>query len=240
MEKSMGMVTGRYKIFGDGLQAYGDVMYSHIRQDNGLAGAPFTISNAGNGLVEARQSLFNPFGNNLNSVRYRLQQELRNRRSLFDKDYWRYVAGINGDFNFTDNDWISRFGYDSGYVYEKLNYERIDSGDARRSYIRALIAPTAAQGYVGNPLFPIPGSPNQGTFDPFIGISAPVSGTAPIYNNTNSAGAEFQTGVPIGTMAYNNQLAALDWTNGGASYVAHSFFYERDWLADVKFNAHLF
>jgi iron complex outermembrane receptor protein len=241
MEKAMYMVTGRYKIFGDGLQLYGDIMYSKEKQNNGLAGAPFTISNSGNGRVEARQSAFNPFGDNLGQVRYRLQQELKNRRDFFDKDYYRYVAGINGDFNFTDNNFISRFGYDSGFVYERFDDQRIDSGDARRSYIRALIAPTTAQGYVGNPLFPIPSvGANQGTFNPFIGIAAPNSGTAPIYNNTNPAGAEYQTGVSIGTRAYNNNLAALDWTNGGASYVGHSFFYERDQLYDIKVNAHLF
>jgi iron complex outermembrane receptor protein len=228
MEKAMYMVTGRYKIFGDGLQLYGDVMYSKVKQDNGLAGAPFTLSSAANGRNEARASQFNPFGNNLNSVSYRLQNELRNRRSFFDKDYYRYVAGINGDFNFTDNDFISRFGYDSGYVYERLNYQRIDSGDARRSYLRALIAPVGFTPPAGGAQLPRAAT---GTFNPFIGINAPLVGTAPTYVN----------GVPTGLVApYDNTIAALDWTQGGASYVAHSFFYERDWLADVKFNAHLF
>jgi iron complex outermembrane receptor protein len=237
MEKAMYMVTGRYKIFGDGLQLYGDIMYSKVKQDNGLAGAPFTLSSTTNGVAEARASDFNPFGNNLTSLSYRIQQELRNRRSFFDKDYYRYVVGINGDFNFTDNDFISRFGYDSGYVYERLNYERIDSGDARRSYLRALIAPV---GFT-NAASPTPNvGANAGTFDPFIGISAPTQGSAPIYNNTNSAAPEFRTGVAIGNRAYNNNLLAQDWTVGGASYIGHSFFYERDWLADAKFNAHLF
>jgi iron complex outermembrane receptor protein len=226
MEKAMYMVTGRYKIFGDGLQLYGDLMYSKVKQDNGLAGAPFTLSNANNGRSEARASQFNPFGNNLNSVAYRLQQELQNRRSFFDKDYYRYVAGINGDFNFTDNDFISHFGYDSGYVYERLNYQRIDSGDARRSYLRALIAPVGFSN-AGAPL-PVAAT---GTFNPFIGVNAPLIGNAPTYVN----------GVPTGmTAPYDNTIVANDWTNGGASYVGHSFFYERDWLADVKFNAHLF
>jgi iron complex outermembrane receptor protein len=212
MEKAMYMVTGRYKIFGDGLQLYGDILYSKVKQDNGLAGAPFTFSSAANGdLAAIRASPFNPWGNNITSLSYRLQQELRNRRSFFDKDYYRYVVGINGDFNFTDNDFISRFGYDSGYIYERLNYQRIDSGDARRSFLRALI--------------------NNGTFNPFIGVAAPTSGTAPVYVN----------GVPTGaTAAYNNNIAAQDYTVGGASYIGHSFFYERDWLADAKFNMHLF
>jgi iron complex outermembrane receptor protein len=240
MEKAMYVVTGRYKVFGEGLQLYGDIMYSKVKQDNGLAGAPGTFNSALNGLNEVRQSSFNPFGNNLTSVGYRFQQEIRNRRDFFDKDYYRYVAGIQGDFNIKDNGFISHFGYDSGFVYERLNYQRVDSGDARRSYARALIAP--AVGFVPNPASPIPGIPlaNRGSFNPFIGIAAPITGTAPIYNNTNSAGANYRNGVPIGIGAYDNSRAALDWTQGGASYIGHSFFYERDWLADIKINAHLF
>jgi iron complex outermembrane receptor protein len=226
MEKAMYLATGRYKIFGDGLLLYGDLMYSKVKQDNGLAGSPFTMTSAANGRDEARASLFNPFGNNLGAVAYRLQQELGNRRSFFDKDYYRYVLGVNGDFNMKDNAFISRFGYDSGFVYERLNYQRADSGDARRSYLRALIAPA---GFV-SPTAPLPRLPT-GTFNPFIGINAPIRGNAPTYRN----------GVPTGlTAPYDNSIAALDWTNGGASYIGHSFFYERDWLADAKFNAHLF
>src|SRR5947207_674112 len=78
MEKAMYFVTGRYKIFGDGLQLYGDIMYSKVKQDNGLAGAPFTFSSAANGdQLAIRNSPFNPFGNNLTSLSYRLHQELR-------------------------------------------------------------------------------------------------------------------------------------------------------------------
>lgn len=223
MEKAMYFLTGRYKIFGDGLQLYGDLMYSKVKQDNAQAGAPFTLSTTSNGRAEARASQFNPFGNNLASVSYRLQQELGNRESFFDKDYYRYVAGVNGEFNIKDNSFISRFNYDSGFVYERLNYQRIDSGDARRSYLRSLIAPV---GYTPA----LPRAPT-GTFNPFIGINAPIRGTAPTYLN----------GVPTGLVApYDNSIAALDWTQGGASYVGHSFFYERDWLADLRLNAHLF
>jgi iron complex outermembrane receptor protein len=228
MEKAMYFVTGRYKIFGDGLQLYGDLMYSKVKQDNAQASAPFTLSSATNGRTEARASQFNPFGNNLTSVSYRLQQELGNRESFFDKDYFRYVAGVNGDFNIKDNSFISRFGYDSGFVYERLDYQRIDSGDARRSYLRSLIAPVGFVTPVGTT--PLPRIPT-GTFNPFIGQNAPIRGTAPTYIN----------GVPTGLVApYDNSIAALDWTQGGASYMGHSFFYERDWLADLKVNAHLF
>ncbi|MFZ1218709.1 MAG: TonB-dependent receptor [Chthoniobacterales bacterium] len=235
VEKAMYYVTGRYKIFGDGMQLYGDVMYSHTKQDNGLAGAPFTFSSlAGQGtagLAEARASQFNPFGNNLGSVRYRLQQEFQNasgRRSFFDHDYQRFVAGINGDFNIKDNGFISRFGYDTGFVYEHFQEDRIDSGDSRRSYLRALVAPAG----FSNLASPIPNvHGNAGTFNPFIGQFAPIRGNAPTYVN----------GVPTGlTAPYDNSLAALDWTQDGSSYIGHSLFLERDFLYDAKINAHLF
>src|ERR1700686_1238249 len=161
VEKAMYFVTGRYKIFGDGLQLYGDIMYSKTKQDNGLAAAPFSINLVANGLTDARSSIFNPVGidpntgvNALTSVRYRLQQELGDRRSFFDDDYYRYVAAINGDFNIKDNGFISRFGYDSGFVFERYDQTRIDSGDATRTKILQAIDGTLVPGVF---------------FDPFIG-----------------------------------------------------------------------
>ena len=231
IEKAMYFVTGRYKIFGDGMQLYGDIMYSKSKQDNGLAAAPFTISSANNGRNEARASVFNPFGNQLGSVRYRLVNDLGPRRDFFDKDYYRYVAGINGDFNIKDNGFISRFGYDTGFVYERFDQDRIDSGDARRDFIRALIAPAGFVAAAGTP--PLGGIPtaNRGTFNPFIGQNAPLIGNAPTYIN----------GVPTGlTAPYNNTIAGQLYTDGGAAYVAHSLFRERDYLYDAKINMHLF
>ena len=248
VEKAMYFVTGRYKIFGDGLQLYGDIMYSHTKQDNGLAGAPFTMSSAAGqgtaGRDEIRASNFNPFGNNLGSLRYRLQQELGGRRDFFDADYQRYVAGINGDFNIKDNGFISHFGYDSGFVYEHYSSDRIDSGDARRTYVRALIAPAGFVNTSGAPLpsvrDPNTGINNAGSFNPFIGQFAATTGIAPIYNNTNPLAPQFRTGVPIGTQAYDNTIANRDWTQGGAAYIGHSLFLERDFLYDLKTNMHLF
>ena len=43
IEKALYYVTGRYKIFGENLQIYGDIMYAKTKQDNGLAASPFTI-----------------------------------------------------------------------------------------------------------------------------------------------------------------------------------------------------
>ena len=201
VEKAMYYVTGRYKIFGEGLQLYGDLLYAKTKQDNGLAPSPFAIDGA-----TAQSSRFNPFGPRVTLLRYRLVQELGNRRSFYDSDYWRYVAGVNGDFNFKDNGFISHFGYDSGFVYERYDNLRIDSGDAQFTPLAAEIA--------------------AGNFNPFIGQSAPPIGTATTYN---------AAGVPTGTAAYDNVAAATR-----ASYLGHSLFYEADWAADAKTNAHLF
>src|SRR5205085_7535726 len=64
-----------------------------------------------------------------------------------------------------------------------------------------------------------------GVFDPFIGQFAAPVGVAPTFTN----------GVQTGMRAYNNIAGAQ-----AASYIGHSFSYERDWLADAKMNAHLF
>ena len=217
MEKANYFVTGRYKIFGEGLQLYGDLIYSKVKQENGLAGVPLTISTQFRdpgtpyGLEEARASQFNPAGNFLTSVRYRLQQDLGDRKSFFDKDYWRYTVGVNGDFDFKDNGFISRFGYDSGYVYSRFDEQKIDSGDATRSQIVAAIAGTLVPGVF---------------FNPFIGQNAPLIGSAPTYVNGHPTGQ---------TAPYNNLLTAQ-----AASYIGHSFFNERDWLGDARTYVHLF
>src|SRR5687767_9124282 len=85
VEKAMYYVTGRYKIFGDGLQMYGDIMYTKSKQDNGLAAAPFA--------VVGRNSPYNSQGVFLNNVRYRTVNDLGLRKSFFDRDTHRFVVG---------------------------------------------------------------------------------------------------------------------------------------------------
>ena len=171
------------------------MLYTHLRQNNGLAAAPFNTGGAA-----ARASQFNPFpmdtreflpdgvtpnanfGRSIaTNVSYRLVQELGNRLSTFDKDYWRWVVAIKGDFDFADNSFISHLGYDAGVVYERFEEQEIDTGDATFTGITDQIA--------------------AGNFNPFIGQNAPTSGVAPIYNTTDPEAPEFLTGVPIGTAA---------------------------------------
>jgi iron complex outermembrane receptor protein len=217
MEKSMNYVTGRYKVFGDALQVYGDMLYTHERQNNGLAGAPFALfaGPRAEGGDEVETSPFNPFADDLAFVRYRIQQELGNRLSTFDKDYWRWVIAVKGDIDFADNSFISHFGYDSGFVYERFEEEETDTGDAVRTKI-------ADQVLAGN-------------FNPFIGQNAPTSGVVPIYNNSDPNAPEYLTGVPIGTGFYDNVRAAQE-----SSYLGHSFFRNKTFEWDITLNAHLF
>ncbi len=191
MEKSMTYVTGRYKIFGDALQVYGDAMYTHERQNNGLAGAPFAVGGA-----EADLSPFNPFPDGeVVLLRYRLQSELGNRLSTFDKDYWRWVIAVKGDIDFADNGFISHFGYDSGFVYERFEEEETDTGDATFTGIVNSIA--------------------SGLFNPFIGQQAPTVGVAPIYD---------AAGNQIGTAPYNNILGAQQAAYLGHSFFRNKTF----------------
>ncbi len=211
MEKYGTFVTGRYKVFGEALQIYGDVLYFKQKQFNGLAPAPFNIGSAA-----ANRSPFNPFldldnnpattaNNQLQNVAYRSTREGGLRQSFFDFDYYRYTAGINGNFTFTDNNFVSFLGYDTGMVYVRGDFLRVDSGDARRTPLQAEIA--------------------AGNFNPFIGMNAPVAGTAVTFTN----------GVPTGTRAYDN-VAAFQ----RASYTGRTFNYSYDFLADAKVFGNLF
>jgi iron complex outermembrane receptor protein len=216
VEKYQYFVTAQDKVFGDALQLYGDVLYAKTRQNNGLAPALFAIpapryANAALGIFNGRDasgrlngspdnsndaqlaiirnSPFNPFGNDLTELRYRFVQELNNRRDFFDYDFYRYGAGIKGDFTLTGNNFLSYLGYDAGAVYERADYLEIDSGDATRSGIYREIG--------------------AGDFDPFIGQNAPVAGTVPTYVN----------GVPTGkTASYDNAAAAQRASYLGHSY----------------------
>jgi iron complex outermembrane receptor protein len=216
-EKSMEYVSGKYKVFDDALVVYGDMMYSHVRQTNALAGAPFVLFNGprAEGGDEVELSPFNPFGGDIRQVRYRLQQELGNRTNVFDKDWWRWVIGAKGDFDFADNGFISHFGYDTGITYERFDDINTAGGDATRSLIDDEIA--------------------AGNFNPFIGQNAPTSGVVPIYNNTDPNAPNYRNGVPIGTGSYDNVAAA-----NRASYLGHSLFHQKDFVFDITVNARLF
>ena len=220
-EKAMYYVTGRYKIFGEGLQIYGDIMYSKTKQDNALAGAPFAVPGTVDiddpadpdptVLIRVASSPYSPFGRYLSNILYRFQQDLGNRESFFDTDFYRYVIGLNGDFTFKDNAFISRLGYDTGFLYERVEALRIDTGDGQ-------FTPLFAEIQAGN-------------FNPFIGQNAPLQGTAVIYATDPLTGAS----VPIGTQDYDNRAAAQR-----VAYVGRSVFKERDYLYDIKVNVHLF
>ena len=103
-------------------------------------------------------------------MRYRTVEELGLRKSFFDHDYYRYVGGFNGDFNFKDNGFISHFGYDTGIVYERYDEKRTDSGDATRGGVS-----TRNHQYDGQYLV----DPTFAGFNPFVGLNAPKVGVAP-------------------------------------------------------------
>ncbi len=191
VEQAMHYVTGRYKIFGDRMQLYGDMLFAKTKQDNARSPSAFRLQGterASNGLAVS-DSIFNPFGNNLESVSYRLVNEAGLRRSFYDHDYSRYTVGLNGDFKIPESALASFFGYDAGFVYERFDEVRTDSGDATR---RAMLDQSAAD-----------------LFNPFIGQSASIIGFAPTYLN----------GVPTGmTAPYNNLLGFQNAAYRGRSF----------------------
>ena len=215
MEKYHYYVAGHYKVFGDALQLYGESLYAKRKQDNGQAPTPFAIQT-----LAANASPYNPFlgtandnpavfatynDNQLRSIAYRSVRELGRRRSFYDYDYWRYVAGVNGSFTLADNNVINALGYDAALVYERGDYLRIDSGDMLRA--------------------PLEGEIAAGNFNPFIGINAPISGTA----------ITFRDGIPTGTDSYDNIAAAQR-----AAYVGRSFSSDRSAFLDARLFGNFF
>lgn len=215
MNKYQLYVTGRYKIFGEGLQIYGDYFWSKRKQDNGLAPAPFAFG------TEARFSPYNPFitdrdGNGtmtagesqLTLIRYR-SIEGGLRQSFFDYDYYRYTLGFNGNFTFTGNNMISFLGYDAGMVFARGDYLRVDQGDFQ---FTPLLAETLA-----------------GNFNPFRGLNAPTAGVAQTFVN----------GVPVvgpnAMQAFDNAAALAR-----SSYIGNTWFFDKNFLADVKVFGNLF
>lgn len=226
-------VTGRVKIFDEALQVYGDMLYAKTKQDNGLAASPFALFADPNGFVnedgdfiktggfgaadEVGGSPYNFFGEDLSFVRYRTIRELGLRQSFFDSDYYRYVVGANGNFTFTDNNFISFLGYDTGVVYERGDFIRVDQGDARLSFI------------VGETL--------AGNFNPFVGLNGPLSGTAPTFTPGGvDVDGNALPAIPTGdSQAYDNVAAAQR-----AAYTGRSTNLQKDFLADVKVFGNLF
>jgi outer membrane receptor protein involved in Fe transport len=244
-EKASYYTTGRLKIFDDMLQMYGDVLYTKSKQNNGLAAAPFALGAgfsdrynnpaepAFSGSNDVSLSPFNPFldpdkaagpgvalstDNQLRQIRYRLVNDLGPRRTLYDADYQRFTLGFDGQFNMTNNQFVSNWGYDTALVYGTYQNIRVDSGDAKQStIIDAIVNGVDANGDGVVDYY----------FNPFIGQNAPVTGTANTYD-----GKSF---TPSGTFNYDNKAAAAR-----ASYIGHSIFKERDFLYDAKANAQFF
>lgn len=217
-EKYSYYVTGQYNIFGKAMVAYADALYSKTKQDNGLAPAPFSLSRA-----EILASPYNPFTavgpanspNRITSLSYRLSDELGLRKSFYDYDYWRYTFGLRGEFTFKNNPFLDFLRYDGGFVYERTDQLRIDSGDAQRDLLVAEIA--------------------SGAFNPFRGQLAPTSGTSTVYDPaTGNPRTNPNTGAIL-TQSWDNVAAAQR-----ASYVGRSFFYSHDFLLDAKIAGNLF
>ncbi len=230
-----------YKPFADTrLQVYGSALITETRQDNGLAPAPFGLTNNRDGV---RQSPFNPFpGPTIRGLNYRLVDELNNRRSGYDAKYYRFDFGVKGDLAFKGNSTIASLNYDFGFVYEEDKTVRTDTGDAKRSLIDAQILPAGTPGavmtltnYVLNTLqapqlLPEVLSINRqfgGTFNPFLGLNTPKAGTANTYNPV--------TGAVTGTRAYDNVAAARR-----AAFSANTILFNRNYLLDARVGGQLF
>ncbi len=229
-----------------------------VRDANGVVIVPSAAGTGGDGV---NLSPFNPFPTNITTpltspsnaaasntirpqltrVRYRLVQESGNRRSGYDHKFYRFEAGLKGDFTFKGNSVLGSFNYDFGAVYEEDKLVRTDTGDAKRSGIVAQILPpgalseailtrqATANGFSAGQLAEAIALNRQfgGTFNPFIGTGAPSTGTVGTFDPG--------TGLANGTRAYDNAAAALR-----ASYNGNSININKQYLVDARFGGVLF
>lgn len=175
-------LDGEYKILPENrLTIFGTAIYSHTVQFNSTAPAPITFP----GFI-ARPSPYNPvatipqidpvngrqardpitgapvFIQRLNSVSYR-GFETGNRESTYEDDFYHYIVGLKGEF-------AKDYFWEIGYVYDENNQLLHQQGDQRRSLLGAAVA--------------------DGSFNPFIAINAPRSGTLNGFSYDNVAALE--------------------------------------------------
>ncbi len=205
-----------------------------------------------------QSSPFNPYGIALNTVPYRFVQELNNRVSGYDTHFYRWTLGMRGDIPIKGNNIISALNYDFGILYDEAKQVRTDNGDARRSAIVAQYLPAnytinvpAVPATATTPFQParvitardilsalVSGAALQqavalnqqfgATFNPFLGGSAPTSGTV----STFSGGAAPAVN---GTRAYDNVAAVRR-----AQYTANAIDQTQSTLYDARVGATLF
>jgi iron complex outermembrane receptor protein len=118
-------LQGRYQIT-DQIAFRTEVVYNERRSEQQLAATPLTVGAIFGGItagtVLSSNSIYNPFGINLNRVQYRNTIKFRSFNQ--DVDSFRFGGGFDGAFDLFDRSFI----WDVGYVYTDTERRDITDG----------------------------------------------------------------------------------------------------------------
>jgi len=203
-------LDGEYKLLPrNQLTFFATALYANTRQFNGLEPSLFTLPGD-----LAPSSPYNPiatipqidpatglqaidpitgapvFAQRLTSVSY-ASLEVGSRDRTYDSDFIHVIAGLKGEF-------AKDFFWEIGYVFDRNELVRTDTGDQRFS----LLAPAVA----------------NGSFNPFVGINAPRQGTLNGFSYDNVAALRAASYEAVSKTTTQDQL--LDGKIGGRVFTA--------------------
>lgn len=141
---------------GEGMEAYGELLYNRTRSGFQLASLPFDAN--ADDLIISEDSFYNPWGTSFGGVegqfpalRVRLEA-LGNRRSTVDTDDMLANAGVRGDIGSTSWKW------DAGIQLGRKNQDQNISGYLLRSQFQNALGPSFRDLATGQVLCGTPGN----------------------------------------------------------------------------------
>ena len=125
-ERTALFVQGRYQVT-DTISFRTEVLFNERKSEQQLAATPLVLgpivgANAAANVLISADSVYNPFGVDLNRVQYRNRIQFRNFNQ--DSDTFRFGAGFDGAFDL----WDRSFSWDVNYIYTDTELKTITDG----------------------------------------------------------------------------------------------------------------
>ncbi len=125
-ERTAIYAQARYNLT-DNISFRTEVLYTERKSRQTLAATPLVLgpivgANFARGILVSRDSVYNPFGVDLNRVQYRNRLQLREFNQ--DVDTFRFGGGLEGAFDL----WDRAFSWDVSYVYNDTEQRGVTAG----------------------------------------------------------------------------------------------------------------
>ncbi len=155
--------SGSYQI-NDAVSAYFEALYNKTQSSAEIAPLPFDGRN--DGVVLSGDSIYNPFGVDLDNALLRLEA-LGNRRFAFETSTAQLNAGLRG--NFGDSSW----SWDAGVTWAQITQDNRTYGYLFQPALQAAVGPSFLDAQ-GRPTCGTPGAPIAGCVPVnFFNLSSP-------------------------------------------------------------------